>query len=199
MTGIPEKSDEGDEVWFAALSGRSTDADEATPAAGEGRTLRAALLSLDREEVASEQLAADWQRLRFRLRREGLVGQRRPLVYWALAASLCLAVGVAWLTTTNPPGVPESQVLRGAPATTLVLRVADPEATAGRLSAACRDAGIAVRRRDSGDSGDSGDRTVLLDVDLPAPLPAALAELFKDYGSAPPPAGKATLVLTATR
>ncbi len=196
MTEIPEKSDEGDEVWFAALSGRPAGGNEATPAAGEGRTLRAALLSLDSEEVASEQLEEDWQRLRFRLRREGLVGQRRPLVYWALAASLCLAVGVAWLTTMNPLGVPESEVLRGAPATTLVLRVADPEAAAGRLSAACRDAGIAVRRRES---GDSGDRTVLLDVDLPAQLPAALAELFKAYGSAPPPAGKATLVLTTTR
>lgn len=193
MNETPEKTDADDEVWFAALSGRSADGDAATPAAGEGRTLRAALLSLDSEEIASEQLAADWQRLRFRLRREGLVGRRRSLVYWALAASLCLAVGVAWLTTMNPVEVPESEVLRGAPTTTLVLRVADPEAAAGRLSAACRDAGITVRRRDGGEGA------VLLEVDLPAQLPAALAELFKGYGSAPPPAGKATLVLTATR
>ncbi|MBP1682154.1 MAG: hypothetical protein H6Q35_2493 [Proteobacteria bacterium] len=197
MSKIPEKTDEdGDTRWFDALSGRLAAADDQSPAADEGRTLRQALLSLDREEAASEQLDADWQRLRFRLRREGLVGQRRPLVYWALAASLCLAVGLAWFGANNPLEQPESQLLRGAQATTVVLRVADPGAAAERLITLCRDAGIAVRRRDSSDRGDG---TVLLDLVVPAQLPAALADVFKDYGSAPPPAGKVTLVLMDSR
>ena len=185
--------DDDDGIWFDALTGRLSAASEHSLEADEGRRLRQALLSLDREEAASEQLDADWQRLRFRLRREGLVGRRRPLVYWALAASLCLAVGLAWRGANNPAEVPESQVLRGAPTTTVVLRVADPGVAAERLTMVCRDSGIVVRRRDNGDA------TVLLDVDLPAQLPAALAELFKDYGSVPPPAGKVTLVLMGTR
>ena len=194
MNETPDRAgDDDDGIWFDALTGRLSAASEHSLEADEGRRLRQALLSLDREEVASEQLDADWERLRFRLRREGLVGRRRQLVYWALAASLCLAVGLAWRGTNNPLEVPESQVLRGAQATTVVLRVADPGEAAERLMTVCRDTGIAVRRRDNGDG------TVLLDVDLPAQLPAALAELFKDYGSAPPPAAKATLVLMGTR
>lgn len=194
MNETPDRvGDNDDGIWFEALTGRLPAASEHSPEADEGRTLRAALLSLDQEEAASEQLDADWERLRFRLRREGLVGRRRPLVYWALAASLCLAVGLAWLGVNNPLKVPESQVLRGGQATTVVLRVADPGEAAERLTMVCRDSGIVVRRRDNGDG------TVLLDVDLPAQLPAALADLFKDYGSAPPPAGRVTLVLMGTR
>ena len=194
MNEPPDRAgDDDDGIWFDALTGRLPATSEHSPAADEGARLRQALLSLDQEEAASEQLDADWQRLRFRLRREGLVGQRRPLVYWAMAASLCLAVGLAWFGTNNPAEVPESQVLRGAQATTVVLRVADPGVAAERLIAVCRDSGIAVRRRDNGDG------TVLLDVDLPAQLPTALAEVFKDYGSAPPPAGKVTLVLMGPR
>jgi len=193
MSETPDRSGEDDARWFDALTGRLPAASEHSPEAEEGRRLRQALLSLDQEEAACEQLDADWQRLRFRLRREGLGGQRRPLVYWALAASLCVAGGLAWLGANSPVGVPESQVLRGTQAATVVLRVADPGAAAERLITVCRDSGIAVRRRDSGDG------TVLLDVDLPAQLPAALAELFNDYGSAPPPAGKVTLVLMGSR
>ena len=192
MKETPDRAGDDDAIWFDALTGRLPAASEHSPEADEGARLRQALLSLDQEEAASEQLDADWERLRFRLRREGLVGRRRPLVYWALAASLCLAVGLAWLGTNNPLEVPESQVLRGAPTTTVVLRVADPGAAAERLIAVCRDSGIAIRRRDSGDG------TVLLDVDLPTQLPAALTQLFNDYGSAPPPVGRATLVLMAT-
>ena len=194
MNETPDRAgDDDDGIWFDALTGRLSAASEHSLEADEGRRLRQALLSLDREEVASEQLDADWERLRFRLRREGLVGRRRQLVYWALAASLCLAVGLAWLGANNPHELPESQVLRGVQATTVVLRVADPDAAAERVITVCRDSGIAVRRRDNGDA------TVLLDVDLPAQLPAALAELFNDYGSVPPPAGKVTLVLMGTR
>lgn len=194
MNQTPDRPGEDDDaIWFDALTGHLPAASENSPEAEEGRRLRQALLSLDQEEAASEQLDADWERLRFRLRREGLVGRRRPPVYWALAASLCLAVGLAWLGTNNPLEAPESQVLRGVQATTVVLRVADPGAAAERVITVCKDSGIAVRRRDNGDG------TVLLDVDLPAQPPAALAELFKDYGSAPPPTGRATLVLMGTR
>ena len=193
MSKIPENTDDdGDARWFSALTGRRPVADDSLEA-DEGGALREALRSLDDEEASCEKLDADWQRLRFRLRREGLVGQRRPLVYWALAASLCLAVGLAWFGTNDPVDLPESQMLRGSQATTVVLHVADPGAAAERVIEACRDSGIAVRRRDNGNGA------TMLDIELPAQLPAALAAVFNDYGSAPPPAGKVTLVLMGSR
>lgn len=190
MSETPENDDA---AWFAALTGRRPAAGAPSPAAAEGTALRAALLSLDREEAASERLDADWQRLRFRLRREGLVGARRQLAGWALAASLCLAVGVAWLYPRAPVDVPESQVLRGAPAPTLVLRVADPAAAADYLLKLCRDAGIPARRRDDSSGAP------LLDIDLPPVPPKALRDAFEKYAIDLPPAGKVTLVLMRVR
>ena len=183
--------DRDDAIWFDALTGRLPEPVEHSAAAGEGKQLRAVLRALDKEEAASEKLDADWERLRFRLRREGLLGRRisRSITQWALAASVLLAVGMTWFYAQNPVEIPEGTVVRGAQATTVVLRVVDPIAVAEQLLKVCQEARIAIRRRDNSDG------TPMLDLDMPASPPDVLRVAFKQHEIELPPPGKETLVL----
>ena len=193
MSDPSKPTDEHDDVtWFNALTGRLPDSVAPSVTTAEGKRLREILCALDREEAASEKLDADWERLRFRLRREELIGKggHRPIAYWAMAASVFMAVGIAWLYTQNGPvELPESQIVRGGQTTTVVIRVPDPSAVAEQLLKVCREAGIAIQRRDNADG------TPMLDLAIPAQPPAILVEILKNYATELPPSGKVTLVL----
>ncbi len=171
--------------WYDSLTGRRPDADP------EARALREALL-LEEREAPVENLDQDWHRLRFRLRREGLLEEeapRRPWLNWALAASVLMAGGLGVLLTreTPAPHSDDAPVMRGAPAQAIVLRVPDPTAAAEHIARVCREAGMSCQRRQ-----DAGGASLL---DIPTPAPPALSDTLKEYGAELPPDKPVTLVL----
>jgi hypothetical protein len=173
--------------WYESLTGRRSggDGDRAALA------LRQSLLA-EEQEASAENLEQEWHRLRFRLRREGLLEEdapRRPWLTWAMAASVVLAGGLGLLLTREAPPTArdESDVMRGAPAQAVVLRVPDPAAAAEQLVRACREAGVDCKRRQ--------DATGVPLLDVPAPIPHTLSHTIKEYGADLPPDRPVTLVL----
>ena len=183
------------EAWYDALAGRNASESVPSPHDEAVRTLRQTLLALDRESAATENLDHDWERLRFRLRREGLLAKPlpyRPGAYWALAASLVLAVvlGIQVVREESPPeGTAETEVMRGQATTSIVLRVADPNALAARIAEACAGSGVPLKRRDDASGA------ILLDIAVPATVPAALADALKLHEFEVPAGKEITLVI----
>ena len=141
MTSDPDKEDA---QWLSALAG------QADPAADskvnqQAQSLRRALQAR-RDPLVTQMPAADdaqYQKLLFRLRREGLTspnrGWRNPML-WGIAATIVMGVGVViQMGGFNPDGY-EKDILRGAEHAT-VLIVTDPEARLVELQTGIQVAG----------------------------------------------------------
>jgi hypothetical protein len=187
-----ERSAEDDsdiDIWFKHLTGRNDAADPAFPK--HTKALRQAVLELDKHEASLESLDHDWEKLRFRMAREGLLktGLSPLQRYGALAAVLVFAVAVVVLFPREDTSVQEDRVLRGKTALTRVLHVADPEASATRILQICTQNRVLAKRRP--DPGAS----LLLDIDVPQAVPRAMADALKEFELELPAGQRVTLVI----
>ena len=142
---MTQSSNKEEEQWLSALAGRSDPA--ADPAINlQAESLRRALqeqsAKLDQAVPAADE--AQYQRLLFRLRKEGLLGadhQRRKIQLWALAATVVLGVGVVVQMGGLYRGQDdEANTLRGGGKAT-VLVVENPEVRLTELLAGLKAAG----------------------------------------------------------
>ena len=142
---MTQSSDKEDEQWLSALAGRSDPAaDPAINLQAESlrRALQAQSAKLDQAVPIADE--AQYQRLLFRLREEGLLGadrQRRKIQLWALAATVVLGVGVVVQMGGLYRGQDdEANILRGGGKAT-VLVVENPEVRLTELLAGLKAAG----------------------------------------------------------
>ena len=142
---MTQASDKEDEQWLSALAGRSDPA--ADPAINlQAETLRRALQaqSAKLEQAVPVADEAQYQRLLFRLREEGLLGadhQRRKIQLWALAATVVLGVGVVVQMGGLYRGQDdEANTLRGGGKATVLL-VENPEVRLTELLTGLKAAG----------------------------------------------------------
>ena len=141
---MAQEPDREDEQWLSALAGRSDpDADLAINRQAE--SLRRALQARSAKLEQAIPLADDaqYQRLLFRLRREGLLSanyRHRKLQLWALAATVVLGVGVVVQMGGLYPGRDNAHTLRGG-GTETVLVVENPESRLTELLAGLKAAG----------------------------------------------------------
>lgn len=186
-------TDDEIELWFKVLTGRvKTGENPLNVEEAEAQAVRRILLDMENEVATAGSLEQDWQKLRFRLRREGLLTQnRRPIaVYWALAATLVLAISVGAMLPQKENAIPEHQLMRGKTTHTRVLRSTDPVAfTAQILEEACTKSAISCKRR----KDPSG--TIMLDVAVPATVPEVLSDVFDKYGIDLPAGQMVTILL----
>lgn len=128
-TPIPDK--EETEQWLARLSGSESSSVREAPdeEAGLRRAIGRHHERLDSVALAASPQALDddlaWQRMQFRLRREGLLGKRRAQwTTWAGAAAAALVLGIGLVQALRPgPTAPGVAVTYAAPPT---LRSVDP-------------------------------------------------------------------------
>ncbi len=119
------------EPWLARLYGSEPSSERETPdeEAGLRRAIGRHHERLDSVALASSPQALDddlaWQRMQFRLRREGLLGKRRAQwTTWAGAAAAALVLGIGLVQALRPgPTAPGVAVTYAAPPT---LRSVDP-------------------------------------------------------------------------
>ena len=142
---MTQSSNKEEEQWLSALAGRSDPAaDPAINLQAEllRRALQAQSAKLDQAVPVADE--AQYQRLLFRLREEGLLGadhQRRKIQLWALAATVVLGVGVVVQMGGLYRGQDdEANTLRGGGKAT-VLVVENPEVRLTELLAGLKAAG----------------------------------------------------------
>lgn len=141
MTNNPDKEDE---QWLSALAGQA-DPDAKTNVNQQAESLRRAL-KVRSDLLASQVPVADeaqYQQMLFRLRREGLASSKRGWhnpMFWGIAATIVMGVGVVIQMGGLHPDGYEKDVLRNAEHVT-VLIVADPEARLVELQAGLQAAG----------------------------------------------------------
>lgn len=163
---MTQAQDNDDAAWLATLAGQeNTAADAATRA--QAAALRTALLAQSQRMDSRVSLAdeAQYQKLLFRLRREGLTGHASPLNQvvawgraqgqmaartmashnrwaWGLAACAVLVVGVALQLNRVPHGSdgPDMRLILRGQGTVLI--VSDPNARATELVAGLKAAGV---------------------------------------------------------
>ena len=176
----PPRDDHDD--WLDLLAGH--DVPEADPKTRhEAELLRAAILA-DRkdDELTPEELEHSWQRLRFRLNREGILGPRKkplwqqPGILTALAATLAAVLIL-------PPILPRFYAPDLEPKSFIVpqtVTTAEPEPRARALVQALRTAGLSAQIQ----ALESGWR---VSAELPNPVPDALQETLKPFSLALPP------------
>lgn len=141
MTNNPDNEDA---QWLSALAGKA-DPDAKTNVNQQAESLRRALKA--RSDLLASQVPvadeAQYQQMLFRLRREGLAsskrGWRNPM-FWGIAATIVMGVGVVIQMGGLQSDGYEKDVLRGAEHAT-VLIVADPEARLVELQAGLQAAG----------------------------------------------------------
>lgn len=152
----PEGFSDSDREWFDRLTGKAVPDAKADPeAVSEADALRLALererqrlTPAESDQLDDEELARDWQRLQFALKREGLLpSSRRPRWTWpalgGLAAALLLAlVLVPMWSVLDRPVYPEPPVLRGGGQTLLQAHVTDARAAAEDFAAVLQAAGF---------------------------------------------------------
>jgi len=141
MTNNPDKEDA---QWLSALAGQA-DPDAKTNVNRQAESLRRALKA--RSDLLTSQVPvaddAQYQQMLFRLRREGLASSRRGWrnpMFWGIAATIVMGVGVVIQMGGLHPDDYEKDVLRGAEHAT-VLIVADPEVRLMELQAGLQAAG----------------------------------------------------------
>lgn len=153
-TDDPSGFSDSDWQWFARLGGKPVEV-KSERALREADLLRAALeaeAGEEREQIAAEAdeqaLDLQWQRLRFRARREGAWNREAPAwrgrwpTLGALAAALVLGVALVPVWQSGWwPGYDAPPVLRGEFARHTV-RVDAPRRRAETFAAALRQAGI---------------------------------------------------------
>jgi len=193
MTRESETPLDGDpEAWLDAIAGRTTTG-QSPIEAKEADRLRLAMRELDDETVANSKLDHDWQQLRFRLRREGISGNRnRPSgVYWALAATLILTASIG-LWPLNQPDVPELSVMRGKPGFVKVLRTDMPEALMANILGACNKSHVTCSQRQ-----DASGTSLVSMPPMTEPAPPGFKEALQALGIDDLPAEeKITLIVT---
>lgn len=143
-------TDPGDDrdldAWLDGLAGRSPRGEDDP----ELQVLRQAVLARARASLPEPDTAADaaaWERLRFRLRREGLASSRMPARRWvpaAAAAVLVLGVAVTFWTGRSDDELQQvavvedmAPVFRGGPEP-IAATFADPTLEARRVAVALK-------------------------------------------------------------
>ena len=140
MTQAPDKEDE---QWLNALAGQS-DPNADPQVNRQAEALRRALQARSGMLAAKVPTAdaAQYQKLMFRLRREGLASSQnrwRDPMLWGLAATVVLVVGVVFQAGFLHQDQDDANTLRGGQSTVLI--VAEPEVRLAELLAGLRAAG----------------------------------------------------------
>lgn len=181
---------DSDQLWFDRLSGKPVPADQLDSAAvREADQLRRAFQLEEQRQVradpalraavSDESIRHQWQRLRFALKRKGVLpgaaapAWRRWPAVAGLAAALLAAVVLLPLQRggedlDEPPGLRGEFVLKRQ-------AVADPAARAKAFAAALNQAGLSpgLYRRD---------KTYIVDIDLKPDRSPAAAPAFRSLG-----------------
>lgn len=192
---------DSDQQWFDRLSGKPGPYDDAE-AVREADALRLAL-DQERERLAragaaaaadDEALLHEWQRLQFRVKREGVrPGPGRPKWMWAalggVAATVLLSAGL--LQFWPGPGGPvydPPPVLRGPPSPVRQVHVPAPREAAERFADALRSAGLkpGLYQQDS---------TFVVDVNLLPEQVDVARPAFRQLGEEPPAVGLTRVML----
>jgi hypothetical protein len=140
MTQAPNKEDE---QWLNALAGQPdqhADLQVNRQAEALRRALQARSGMFDAKVPTAD--AAQYQKLMFRLRREGLTSSQnrwRSPMLWGLAATVVLVVGVVFQAGFLHQDQDDANTLRGGQSTVLI--VAEPEVRLAELLAGLRAAG----------------------------------------------------------
>jgi len=143
------KSEQNDQAWFDALTGKSD--------VGQGARLRRMLHEAERADAVQEDTTHDWQRLQFAMRREAMRPVNKPgygLRYFALAASVLIVVGTVSMLmpksdVSNTSSPETAAVMRGT--SEQVIFSATPSQEAKQLESELVRLGINVIRRGDSD------------------------------------------------
>ncbi|MDD2721848.1 MAG: hypothetical protein PHH47_11135 [Gallionella sp.] len=171
MTQHDDMQDDFD--WYDGLRGKSE--------TGQGALLRRELAALERSGTEQDDLAHDWQRLQFAMRRERV---NTGWNFLAMAASVLMFISAISMLAPLGEMPAEDSLMRGA--SELVVVSADVAQDAGRLQADLVRLGVPVSRQLSTGK-------ISLHIRLAYPVAPAVGELLESNAIALPEQGDLTV------